>query len=66
MSIVTDLYSSLEGERERERERDTQKERGRKKEREKTSKTRGDYASTLRERRYVSEPIEIKYSYFDC
>ena len=29
-------------------------------ERENTSKTRGDYASTIREQRYVSEPIENK------
>ena len=34
-------------------------------EREKASKTRGDYASAIREQCYVSEPIE-KYSYFDC
>jgi len=33
-------------------------------EREKTSKTRGDYASTIREQRYVSEPIETKYFKF--
>ena len=35
-------------------------------EREKTSKTRGDYASAIREQSYVSEPIERKYSNFDC
>ena len=29
-----------------------------------TSKTRGDYASTIREQCYVSEPIEKKYSKF--
>jgi len=29
-------------------------------EREKTSKTRGDYASAIREQRYVSEPMETK------
>jgi len=34
--------------------------------REKTSKTRGDYVSAIKEQRYVSEPIEIKYSNFDC
>ena len=36
----------------------------RQREREKTSKTRGDYASTIREQRYVSEPIETKYFKF--
>jgi len=30
----------------------------------KTGKTRGDYASTLREQRYVSEPIETEYLKF--
>jgi len=25
------------------------------------NKSRGDYASAIREQRYVSEPIEIKY-----
>ena len=35
-------------------------------EREKTSKIRRDYAIAIREQRYVSEPIEIKYSNFDC
>ena len=35
-------------------------------EREKISKTRGDYAGAIREQRYVSEPIEKKYSNFDC
>jgi len=30
-------------------------------ERENTSKSRGDYASMIREQRYVSEPIETKY-----
>jgi len=35
-------------------------------EREKTSKTRGDYASAIREQCYVSEPIETKCSNFDC
>ena len=59
MASVTDLYSSLQGERVRERERES--ERGGK-----TSKTRGDCASTIREQRYVSEPIETKYSNFDC
>jgi len=37
-------------------------ERGR--EREKTSKTRGDYASAIREQCYVREPIETKYFKF--
>jgi len=32
--------------------------------REKTSKTRGDYASAIREHCYVSQPIETKYSNF--
>jgi len=32
--------------------------------REKTSKTRGDYATAIREQRYVSEPIETKYRIF--
>jgi len=35
-------------------------------EREKSSKTRGDYASTIWEQHYVSEPIETKYLNFDC
>jgi hypothetical protein len=43
-------YSDRECERVTERER----------EREKTSKTRGDYASTIREQRDVSEPIKGK------
>jgi len=38
----------------------------REREREKTSKTRGDYASVIREQCYVSQPIERKYSNFDC
>ena len=29
-----------------------------------TSKTQGDYASSIREQRYVSEPIETKYFKF--
>jgi hypothetical protein len=33
-------------------------------EKEKTSKTGGDYASAIREQRYVSEPIETKYFVF--
>ena len=37
----------------------------RERESEKTIKTRGDYASAIREQRYVSEPIETKYSDFD-
>jgi hypothetical protein len=40
-----------------EKVRERERERGR----EKTSKTRGDYASTIPEQRYVSEPIETKY-----
>jgi hypothetical protein len=39
----------------RERERERKRE---------DSKTRGDYASTIREQRYVSEPIETKYFKF--
>ena len=27
----------------------------------KTSKTRGDYASTIRDQRYVSEPVELVF-----
>ena len=38
----------------------------REREREKTGKTRRDYASAIREQCYVSEPIETKYSNFDC
>jgi len=38
----------------------------RERERGETSKTRGDYASAIREQCYVSEPVETKYSYFDC
>jgi len=64
MASVTDLYSSLVGKRVRESERVT--ERGKEREREKTSKTRGDYASAIQEQRDVSEPIETKYSNFDC
>jgi hypothetical protein len=41
MASVTDLYISLQGQRVRESERVTERER------EKTSKTRGDYASTI-------------------
>jgi len=33
-------------------------------EREKTSKMRGDNASTIWEQRYISEPIETKYFKF--
>jgi hypothetical protein len=58
MSSVTDLYSSLQGWRVRENER------VRERERDKTSKTRGYYATRIRERRYVSEPIETKYRIF--
>ena len=46
--------------RERERERLTDRER------EKTSKSRGDYASMIREQYDVSKPTEIKYFKFDC
>jgi len=35
-------------------------------EREKTSKSRGDYATLIREQHDVSKPIEIKYFKFDC
>jgi len=34
------------------------------KERKKTGKTRGDYASVIREKHYISEPIETKYFKF--
>ena len=44
----------------------TERERERERKREKTSKTRGDYASAIWEQRCVSEPIETKYSNFDC
>ena len=40
----------------------TERERGR----ERAGNTRGDYASSIREQSYVSEPIEKKYSNFDC
>ena len=43
-------------EREREREREKKKK--------KTSKTWVDYASTIREQCYVSEPIEAKHIKF--
>jgi len=62
MASVTDLYSSLQGWRIRESERVTEGKR----ERERTNKTRGDYSSVIREQCYVSEPIETKYSNFDC
>ena len=52
MASVTDLYSSLQGQRVRDSERVTEGERY------KTSKTRADYATAIREKRYVSEPIE--------
>ena len=55
MASVTDLYSGLQGERVRECERVTDREE---------SKTRGDYASTILEQRYISEPIETKYFKF--
>ena len=64
MVSVTELYSSLQGYRVRQSERMTERERER--EREKASKARGDYASAIREECYVSEPIETKYSNFDC
>ena len=48
------------GRREREREREKKK----KKKKKKTSKTRRDYASTIWEQRYVSEPVETKYFKF--
>ena len=34
--------------------------------REKTSKSRGDYATMIREQHDVSKPIEIKYFKFYC
>jgi len=41
--------------------------RDRERERERpVSKTCGDYASTIREQRYVSEPIKTKFLNFDC
>jgi len=52
MASVTDLYSSLHGQRFR------QSEKG---EREKTSKTRGVYACEIWKKRYVSESMETKY-----
>jgi hypothetical protein len=58
MASVTDWYSSLHGQWDRESESVTERER------EKTSKTWGDYASTIQEQRYVSEPIETKYLKF--
>jgi len=58
MASVTALYSSLRGERVRESERVT--------EREKLSKSRGNYATMIREQYDVSKPIEIKYFKFDC
>ena len=57
-------------ERVRESERVTERVRESKRvterEREKTSKTQGVYASAIREHCYLSEPIETKYSKFDC
>jgi len=59
-------------ESERFRESDSVAERGREREsaresaREKISKKQGDYISTIREQHYVSEPLETKYSNFDC
>ena len=44
-------------ERDRERERERVK---------KTSKTQGDYASTIWEQRYISAPIETSTSDFTC
>ena len=66
MASVIDLYSSLQGKRVRESGRVTERRRETEREREKSSKTRGDYASTIREQCYVSEPIGTKYSNFDC
>jgi len=51
---VTDWCSSLQGQRVRESERVTERKR----------ETRGDYVSTIREQRNVSEPIETKH--FKC
>jgi hypothetical protein len=44
--------------------RDRESERVTEREREKTSKTRGDYASMIREQHYVVEPIGTKYLKF--
>jgi len=38
----------------------------REREREKTSKSRGDYATMIREQHDVYKPIETKYFKFDC
>ena len=35
-------------------------------EREKPSKSRGDYATMIREQHDISKPIETKYFKFDC
>jgi len=40
--------------------------RGGDRERERRPVRRGDYVSAIREQCYVSEPIETKYSNFDC
>ena len=61
MASVTDLYSSLEGDKERERVAERERERERERE---ENKTRGDYASTIWEQPYVREPIETKYIKF--
>jgi len=47
--------------RESERVTEIDREGEREIERWKTSKSRGDYASAIREQRYVSEPIDTKY-----
>jgi len=55
MAIVTDLYSSLQGYREWESDRD----------RERRPVRQGEFTLvTIREQRYVSEPIETKYFEF--
>jgi hypothetical protein len=46
--------------------RDRGLERVTEREREKTSKSRGDYATMIREQHDVSKPTEIKYLKFDC
>jgi hypothetical protein len=68
MACATALYSSLQGQRVRESEMVTERERGggRGGEREKTSKSRRDYATMIRELHDVGKPIETKYFKFDC
>ena len=58
MAIVTDLYSSLEGYSEWDNEREKRKMKKRPVRREEI------VLVAMREQRYVSEPIETKYSNF--